>query len=166
MTDIKALLKQYEEVNAELNKQIQENGNAFITQVFQEIFDQNEGLKYIHIIGWTPGFNDGEPCTHSQESAVGSSHTYYSNYYGRDVVSHDFEDREWFDEFEVKFSEGSNTVVSHINSGCKTLDRVAKQVSAYDELIERVFNTNFELKISTDDNGKVVVDEEYYNCGY
>lgn len=42
MTDIKALLKQYEEVNAELNKQIKESGTEFIQQLFQDVFDRNQ----------------------------------------------------------------------------------------------------------------------------
>lgn len=163
MTDIKALLKQYEEVNAELNKQISENGKQFLESVFQEIFDQNEGLKLIYILGWTPGFNDGEPCTHSQESFVGDSH--HVGYLNREY--YDFDDRELYEEFEVEFDEEDNdAVISHINADCKTLDQVAKQVAAYEELVERVYNTNFEIKVTVDDEGKVVVEQDWYDCGY
>lgn len=162
MSDIKSLLKQYEEVNAELNKQIRENGEVFITQVFQEIFDQNKGLKYIHIIGWTPGFNDGKPCTHSQESYVGASH---NGWQGK--LYYDFDERELYDEFEVVYEEeDSDTVVSHINSECQTLNQVASQIAVYDEIIERVYDTNFELKITLNENGKVVVDQDWYDCGF
>ncbi len=163
MTDIKTLLKQYEEVNAELNKQIQENGTAFMQSVFQEIFDKNPGLKLVYILGWTPGFNDGEPCTHSQEAYVGSS--YQPSW--RDQPYYDFDDRELFDEFEVEWDEEDNDkVVSHINSECKTLNDVLAQVNVYDELVERVYNTDFELKIHLNDAGKVVVDHDWYDCGY
>ena len=161
MSDIKALLKQYEEVNAELNKQIAENGKQFLESVFQELFDQNEGLKLIYILGWTPGFNDGEPCTHSQESFVGDSH--HVGYLNREY--YDFEERELFDEFGVELDEDDN-ILSHINSECKTLDRVDKQVSTYEELVERVYNTNFEIKVYLNAEGKVVVDQDWYDCGY
>ena len=164
MTDIKSLLKQYEEVNAELNKQIAENGKQFLESVFQEIFDQNEGLRLIYIIGWTPGFNDGEPCTHSQESFVGSSHTW--SYRGEERLSYDFGDRELYEEFDVEFEEGSDKVVKHINSDCKTLDLVSKRVNAYEELVERVYDTNFEIKVTLNSEGKVVVDQDWYDCGY
>lgn len=164
MSDIKTLLKQYEEINAELNKQISENGKQFLESVFQEIFDENEGLKLIYIVGYTPGFNDGEPCTHSQESYVGASH--FWNYLGKDEISYDFDDRELYEEFEVEFDEDANTVLSHINSQCKTLDQVVKQVAAYEELIERVYETNFEIKVTLDENGKAVVDHDWYDCGY
>lgn len=164
MSDIKTLLKQYEEINAELNKQISENGKQFLESVFQEIFDQNEGLKLIYIVGWTPSFNDGEPCTHSQESYVGARH--FWNYLGEDNISYDFDDRELYEEFEVEFDEDGNTVLSHINSECKTLDEVAKQVAAYEELVERVYETNFVIKVTLNDNGKVVLDHDWYDCGY
>lgn len=163
MSDIKSLLKQYEEVNAELNKQISENGKQFLESVFQEIFDQNEGLKLIYILGWTPNFNDGEPYTHSQKSFVGSSrHCSWRN-----GLSYDFDERELYEEFEVEFDEeDGDTVISHINSGCKTLDQVIKQVEAYEELVERFYDTNFEIKITLNDEGKVVVDQDWYDCDY
>lgn len=165
MSDIKALLKQYEEVNAELNKQISENGKQFLESVFQEIFDENEGLKLIYIRGWTPGFNDGEPCTHSQESFVGYSQNYYSHYRQSNVTSYDFDDYELYEEFDVEFDENDN-VVSHVNSECKTLERAKQQVDAYEELIERVYETNFEIKVTLNENGKTVVDHDWYDCGY
>lgn len=165
MTDIKTLLKQYEEVNAELNKQIQENGTVFMQSVFQEIFDKNPGLKLVYILGWTPSFNDGEPCTHSQEVFVGNSYTWTRK--GETQLSYDFDDRELFDEFKVeRDEEDSDKIVSHINSECKTLNDVSAQVNAYNELIERVYETNFELKVYLNDVGKVVVDHDWYDPGY
>lgn len=157
--DIKSLLKQYEQVNKELNKQIKENGNEFIEALFQEIFDQHEGLNFVLIRGYTPGFNDGEPCTHSQETFVGSG--WYASYRERDV--YDFEDYELYEEFGV---EDEDEPSKHINSACTTLKEAKAQIEAYDEIIERVFITNFDLKITKGEDGKVKVVEDDYYCGY
>lgn len=151
--DIKSLLKQYEQVNKELNKQIKENGNEFIEALFQEIFDQHEGLNFVLIRGYTPGFNDGEPCTHSQNTFVGA------NDYGSYL---DFEDYELYEEFGVEEDDAEN----HINKDCKTLKEAKAQIEAYDEIIERVFVTNFDLKITKGEDGKVKVVEDEYWCGY
>lgn len=151
--DIKSLLKQYEQVNKELNKQIKENGNEFVEALFQEIFDQHEGLNFALIRGYTPGFNDGEPCTHSQDTFVGA------NDYGRYL---DFEDYELYEEFGVEEGETEN----HINKDCKTLKEAKAQIEAYDEIIERVFITNFDLKVIKGEDGKVKVIEDEYWCGY
>lgn len=151
--DIKSLLKQYEQVNKELNKQIKENGNAFVEALFQEIFDQHEGLNFVLIRGYTPGFNDGEPCTHSQNTFVGAND--YGNYL-------DFEDYELYEEFGVEEGETEN----HINKDCKSLKEAKAQIEAYDEIIERVFITNFDLKVTKGEDGKVKVVEDDYWCGY
>lgn len=151
--DIKSLLKQYEQVNKELNKQIKENGNEFVEALFQEIFDQHEGLNFVLIRGYTPGFNDGEPCTHSQNTFVGA------NDYGKYL---DFEDYELYEEFGVEEGETEN----HVNKDCKTLKEAKAQIEAYDEIIERVFITNFDLKITKGEDDKVKVVEDEYWCGY
>ena len=67
---------------------------------------------------------------------------------------------------EKKELDEEDNVLSHINSECKTLDRVAEQVSTYEELVERVYNTNFEIKVSLNAEGKVVVDQDWHDCGY
>ncbi len=162
MSDIKTLLKQYEEINAELNKQISENGKQFLESVFQEIFDGNEGLKFILIRGVTPSFNDGEPCTHSQLTFVGFSRVW--TWKGEEQISYDFDDYELFEDFEVEFDQQDN-VISHINSECKTLGDVQSKVDQYEELISRVYETNFELKITLV-NGKVSIDHDWYDPGY
>lgn len=162
--NIKELLKTFEEVNKELNAQIAANGKEFIKSVFQEIFDQHKGLKLIKIIGWTPGFNDGEPCTHSQETVVGKSHTW--TYRGDPHISYDFGDREMYEEFDVEFAEDGDTVLSHINSDCETLDAVASQVVVYEELVERVFDTNFDIEFRLEEDGSVSVSVDDYDCGY
>lgn len=152
MSNIKQLLKQYEEVNAELNKQIEENGDKFIQELFQDIFDDNKGLNLVIVRGHTPSFNDGEPCTHSQETLIAR------NSYGKYL---DYQDYGLEDDFEEGCEEGQ-----HVNSSCESLDTVYKSVTAFDEIIERVYDTNFEIKVSLDENGKVIVEHDYYDCGY
>lgn len=153
MSNIKVLMKQYEEVNAELNRQIAANGKEFIAEVFSEIFSKHEGLKLVVIQGWTPGFNDGEPCTHFQETFVGRDS--WGEYL-------DFEDyEEAAESFEYDEETGE-----HINSGCSTLQTAYDEIEVYSELIERVFYTNFIVTISLDEEGEVVVNEDEYCCGY
>ncbi|MNF90553.1 hypothetical protein D3C84_731200 [compost metagenome] len=65
----------------------------------------------------------------------------------------------------MEFDEAEN-VVEHINSSCLTLNKVVSQISTYDEIIERVYDTNFELRVSLNDSGEVVVNKDWYECGY
>ncbi len=160
MSDIKSLLKQYEEVNAELSKQISENGNNFIQALFQEVFDNNEGLNVVGIVGWTMGFNDGEACYHQQYTYTGEMREGWmkDGTFFADFVD---ESGDFSDEFE--FDEDTNT---HLNSDCKTLAQAKSQIEKYDEIIERVYNTNFRIVVTRGEDGKVIVDQDHYDCGY
>lgn len=159
MSDIKTLLKQYETVNAELNKQIRKNGDKFIQELFQDIFDKHEGLNVIGIIGWTMGFNDGEACYHQQYTYTGDmQHSSWDNRFYPD-----FQDEAGNFEEEFEYDEEENT---HLNSQCQTLDQAKYQVEKYDEIIERIYNTNFRIVITKGEDGKVIVDHDYYDCGY
>lgn len=154
MNDIKTLLQQYEEINAELNKRIAENGKVFLEQVFQEIFDRHEGLNVVCIVGYTPSFNDGDPCTHNQYTFVGNTSTWGSIDFVDEIGN--FED-----DFEYDEEEGT-----HLNSNCKTLSDVESQVAAYDEIFERVYDTNYRIVVTKDETGKVSVNCDEYYCGY
>ena len=159
MSDIKSLLKQYEEVNAELNKQISENGKAFIEALFQEVFDQHEGLNVVGVVGWTMGFNDGEACYHQQYTYTGEmQHSSWS-----DRIYPDFQDESGEFEEDFEYDEEENTT---LNSGCLTLAEAKAQITAYDEIIERVFDTNFKIVVTRGEDGKVKVNKDYYDCGY
>lgn len=160
MSDIKSLLKQYEEVNAELNKQISENGSNFIQALFQEVFDKHEGLNVVGIVGWTMGFNDGEACYHQQYTYTGEMHEGWrkDGTFFADSVE---ESGDFSEEFE--FDEDTNT---HLNSQCTTLAQAKAEIEKYDEIIERVYDTNFRIVVTRNEDNTVNVDQDYYDCGY
>lgn len=154
MSNIKQLLKQYEEVNAELNKQIKDNGEAFIQELFQDVFDNHQGLNVIGVVGWTMGFNDGEACYHQQYIYTGvPAWKDYPDFYEE---SGNFEEDFEFDEEENK----------HLNSECSTLQQAKAQVEAYDEIIERVFGTNFRIVATRNEDNTAAVSVDEYDCGY
>jgi len=152
--DIKELLAEYERINAELNHQIKENGEEVVKEVFKSIFDEHEGLNVVGIVGWTPEFNDGEPCEHTQSTFVGRTWG-SANYI-------DFEDEPG--NFEEDFELQENG--THLNSNCTTLDKAFEQIKAYEELIQRVYYTDFRLVIKREEGGGVVIHSEEYDCGY
>lgn len=160
MSDIKSLLKQYEEVDAELNKQISENGSNFIQALFQEVFDKHEGLNVVGIVGWTMGFNDGEACYHQQYTYTGEM----KESWRKDGTTFpDFEDEsgDFAEEFEWDDEERK-----HLNIECTTLAQAKAEIEKYDEIIERVYNTDFRIVVTRNEDGTVNVDQDYYECGY
>lgn len=158
--NIKELLKQYEEVNAELNKQIKENGKSFIQQLFQDVFDKHEGLNIVGIVGWTMGFNDGEACYHQQYTYTGEMFESWR----KDGVFHpDFQDESGDFAEDFEYDEDDNT---HLNSSCATLAEAKAEIEKYNEIIERVFDTNFRIIAKRLEDGSVEVSQDFYECGY
>ncbi len=156
MSDIKALLKQYEDVNAALNAEIKKNGEEFMKQVFKSIFEDHPGLNVIVVRGYTPGFNDGEPCEHS--------HDVYAGY----VTHSRFSDASWldFDDFDemYEYFEYDEETGEHLNSGCSNsvLGQAASAVRVFDELIERVYHTDFDIVAKRFPGGSVEVTRDSY----
>jgi 23S rRNA maturation mini-RNase III len=75
----------------------------------------------------------------------------------------DFQDESGDFEEDFEYDEEENTT---LNSECKTLAEAKAQITAYDELIERVFDTNFKIVVTRGEDGKVEVSQDYYDCGY
>ena len=59
MPTIEELLKTYKDVDNSVSKD-------FLKGKLREIFDALPDLTHIELIGYTPGFNDGDPCYHRQ----------------------------------------------------------------------------------------------------
>ena len=151
---IKQLMEEYEKVSAALNEKIQQEGEKFMEELFQEIFSQHEGLNVIGIVGYTPSFNDGEPCTHSQHIYTGAKLSY------GDYI--DFADEVGDFEEDFEYDEEDN---DHINSKCLTLEEAKDQVEACSEIIERIYDTNFRIVVKLTNDG-VKVEHEEYDPGY
>lgn len=151
---IKQLMEEYEKVSAALNEKIQQEGEKFMEELFQEVFSQHEGLNVIGIVGYTPSFNDGEPCTHSHYTYTGAKLTY------GDYI--DFADEVGNFEEDFEYNEEDN---DHINSKCLTLGEAKDQIEAYDEIIERVYDTNFRIVVKRTTDG-VEIEHEEYDPGY
>lgn len=147
---IKQLLEEYEKVSAALNEKIQQGGKKFMEELFQEVFSQHEGLDVIGIVGYTPSFNDGEPCTHSHYIYTGAKLSY------GDYI--DFVDEVGDFEEDFEYDEEDD---DHINSKCPTLKEAKDQIEAYDEIIERVYGTNFRIVVKRTSNGVEIAYEEY-----
>lgn len=108
-------------------------------------------IDIITIIGYTPGFNDGEPCTHGSDWGFG--YGFLSDYGLEDSME------EWFEDDEEKIEELME----------KRID-VPKELK---EFVRDVLDPYFEEKLETDyrvtiffENGTYRIDEDEYDCGY
>lgn len=146
--------KRYEEqkvVSAKLSSEL--------TQLFLDVPD----LEKIIVRGYTPGFNDGDPCYHSQ---------YEPNY----IIKND----EW-----IKCSEDNDDdCYDEDDTECTTLGFLADNMSipndvvvklevvdgllnSADDLFEEMFGTNWELVFTLNEKtNEIEVDHSSYHCDY
>jgi len=103
---------------------------------------QTDGLNVITVRGSTPGFNDGDPCTHSQDV--------YLNYLSHHGDSCDDEKAE--SQYPYKPSE--------------TFKRARAVLNLMENELRGAFDTNWEITVTRGDNGTVTWTEDEYDCGY
>lgn len=160
--DINQLIDDYKRINEELNRKLQEHGTTFFVSLFQKLFDENPGLNKMAVLGWTPGFNDGEPCTHSSNVYVGITYTYSSGTYA-DYSDYD-ELVEFFEEDIDENGEAKEAI--NPNLECETLRQVKQILDSFEDIFERVYHTNFIIKVTRDEDGSACVDVDDYDCGH
>jgi len=129
----------------------QKNVNEALSAIFAEI----PSLDQIRVRGWTPGFNDGDPCTHHQEAAVGNYDPWGN-----------FEDCDEDDEDEER-PKDEQDINDEAHPEHVTYEKAHKIVEALDDDFAILFNTNFELSISRSD-AKLgfTIHSDDYDCGY
>jgi hypothetical protein len=168
LENIEKILADYEAANKALNEALKENGEKCIAELFTKIFKEHDGLNKVLIIGSTPSFNDGDVCEHSQDTFVGGK--WYENRKGgiSESSSYDYEnyDDTFYEFFEHAVDEDDAEMEENVNCNCKTLLQAKKQIREFDEIIERVFHTNFQIEISRNEDGTASVNVDEYDCGY
>lgn len=168
----KNILKMIEEMNtkiAELKDEVKKNGTQGLAEIAKDVFNQVEGLRKFVIVGYTPGFNDGEPCYHSSFYGIGGYHyaehwrdkgTYYVG--GDEVAEHE----NWEEFFEIDEFPTYPEPIVYANSGVKDQDKAYRLIGQLDDVCEVLYGTNYEVRVTLNDDGSVGVQVDDYDCGY
>lgn len=159
---------------ADLRSKVREKGKQGLADIAKDVFNQVEGLKKFVIIGYTPSFNDGEPCTHSSISGFGNYHwrkSYNSDYFY--ISSDDIgECGEWSEWFELdgmepyEETDDASTPIVYANSGVKNADKAHELIRAMEDVCEMIYDTNYSVGFTLEEDGGVSVEYDDYDCGY
>ena len=143
--DIKKLARKYSSKNSVKDPEGKLRG------ILREVFDALPELTHIEVIGYTPSFNDGDPCYHD------------GNWYIR-----------WMglwsecDYFELEHVENGEASIIYDEDAKRPVDVPPKLISALDmmsQYFEYDFGTN-SVSIFARQNGKVNFYSCDYDCGY
>ena len=58
-------MKEFEELTKKYNKEMEEKTKKVMIPIAEHVLGDKEGA-WFGLIGFTPGFNDGDPCEHTQ----------------------------------------------------------------------------------------------------
>ena len=137
----------------QLRKEINNILDRGIAQFLLPYSDSEEPL-YIYIQGYTPSFNDGDPCTHNsyvyspEEIIEGEILEYNEDLFG-DI-----------DEEQLKASRPYPT-----DKDGRTLSDFNEAVEAVEEALEFKYGTDYHVLITLQ-NGNVTYVRDHYDCGY
>ena len=141
---------------------------TFFTQFTARIFDEFPGLNRVIVQGYTPGFNDGDPCTHSHEVYVGING--FSNLNEGDgalryIDRDENPDLDWGERYVLK--DGADGFLFNTDLTLEEIASVEDAFNAFGEAIEDLYTTDFTLTwVRSKDDGKISFSHDDYECGY
>lgn len=166
---------------ARLQEEAKQARQAAIEPFLQALADSGE-VSLIVVYGYTPGFNDGEPCTHSGDFFVNIQQAKDDDCFDRGIDALEGDDFEWIEELQKESSYNYTTRSYDINSGalahneklCAEHGHVYKAPS--DDIIKAISDVIFETceeENGTDyyvvyalKDGKFERHTGQYECGY
>lgn len=116
-------------------------------EVMQACFKQAPNLKKVAYTGYTPSWNDGEPCEHWQDVS----------FLGENFID---------DGYEVFLDELTDSELSSLKSGTGPLDKRVKKLLLKQPLTEQVWGTNYRIIVSREEDGSIKIDADDYYCDY
>ena len=162
------LLQGYQDVKQAVVSYVQTNGNAMCAEIFEKAFAANPDVKMLVVNGYTPGFNDGEPCTHSQYTVCSGEELqssileceHFTETAAKALGAPDDEDS-YVDPFE--FIEEYEFKDIHYQES----NKVSNVVDEFVDLLEDMYGTGWQLLVIKNDDGTITVEfNADYDCGY
>ena len=151
-----------------------------INDVLSTLFRELPAVNLILMYGYTPGFNDGEPCTHSQSTVVDAYGFYSEETASVFLGASKYDDEEMYEEekkaFEEKYgvtwpSEGYHRW--DFRDGEKTpTPEQEQQIRAHDllsnmgDVFQSQYYTNWKLVIARTGTDTFKLDKDGYDCGW
>lgn len=131
---------------------VKSDGDAMVQGFFETLFAEHKNLDMVLVYGYTPGFNDGDPCTHTQYSTLDGDEI-------NDTV-------DLWDMLEVEDETGDELEEINSKLSREESQKIEYKIDAVDDLLERIYDTNFYLFAIRKEDGSVELTTGDYDCGY
>ncbi len=161
----KVLKNAAEAAENNLNSFLADKKRDLLKSVVDEL-NQIEGFNKLIVKGYTPGFNDGDACTHSSDTYYQCTQRHYNEFgelseYGIGIA-YFLSNGEVEEDEELYEWDGIDLVNTYSEEDEEKVDYL---VSLVDYLIEEIMFTNYIGYIDLSGDEPTIELEEYY-CGY
>lgn len=148
-------MNKFEEYNmhmAAIKSLVKSDGKAMVKGFFETLFADHKDLDVVLVYGYTPGFNDGDPCTHTQYSMLDGNEI-------NDIV-------DLYDVLNIEEDEGDELEEINAKLSSDKYRTIESKIDGIDDLLERVYYTNFYVLARRLEDGTVELSIGDYECGY
>lgn len=145
---IMSKINEYLEHQKAIDELVKDNGNEMIQDLFNGLFTQYKNLDVLFIYGYTPSFNDGDPCYHRQYV---------------EVESGDITDR--VDEY-LDLLDEDEEVEYNVNLTYDETVSITDSVDELEDLFERIYDTGYYIIARREEDGSIDIVNGDYDCGY
>lgn len=155
--------EQFKAIQKEYAEQLKSIDEDFLKESIEDI-GSKFGNFAVFIQGYTPSFNDGEPCEHSSHYSLclGSRESTYREGYKYFKLD-DCEASENEEVAELLECDFDN--FTSINSHLEGNEDFLEDIEILMKIVDEAYNTDFEAKIKFKD-GDVTLEHDDYYCGY
>ena len=142
-TEVWALLRPMEQQVLEAKRALQNRGKVLFRQYLEAFFEENKDLHALCLIGFTPSFNDGEPCQHICYAELGQD------------LEQQFREAHW---------------AHHYNANDNLRPQRQQQlggelVDRWETALEVIYGTDWRILVARSEGG-VVIKKTGFSAGY
>jgi len=136
-----------------LRSVFEKQADAAFAEGVAVLFQEFPLLNHVRVVGYTPGFNDGDACEHTQFVAVGDNEN-RPLYVRGERRADTFDDHGFEDENPNKGLPNAHAVA------------VSDFFAAFEGVLERIHDTNWQLDYKRRSDGLISIDKSEYDCGH
>lgn len=133
--------------------------------ILTEIMSEYE-LDFITFVGYTPSFNDGEPCEHSSyvvtDQSENSEHFGFDEFHGADYEDHDY--KLHVEDENLKYNEKVEAWSRDYRINIENIKSMDEKLEVVEFIFEQEYMTNYKVFVFVNKNDEIeIVQEEYYD---
>lgn len=161
--NLKTLINETKKLNEEYNNKLADLSKSIVEEL------ANTGISTIYIYGYTPGFNDGDPCEHTTDFYVNVERVWLNELDGvRMINRYALPKGVSLDDDDCDNEEEAQKIVE--SAGVQWQDPRDGDVNwaignVLIPMLDKEFETDYQVLFVIKD-GKVERYHEDYNCGY